>query len=71
VDEKKLERVFLAAERAVLQAFSGHPIGHDAMVELRAAVNAIRKAQGLKPITCRYASVGRDPGPEPQEKSHA
>lgn len=62
----ELERVFRAAERAVMQAFSGNPIGHDAMVEMRAAVNAVRKERGLKPIVFRYARTARDPGKEVQ-----
>ncbi len=59
---KLLVRVYKAAERAAMQNASCQPIGHGAMVELRAAVNAVRKERGLKPITTKYARVARDPG---------
>ncbi len=61
---KLMKRVYKAAERAVLQNASCHPIGHDAMMELRAAVNAVRRSRALKPITSKYALTARDPGAE-------
>ncbi len=46
-----------------------HPVGNRrAIVSIagRAAVNAVRKERGLKPITTKYARVARDPGREEQ-----